>query len=364
MDPQLSPIFVQECPVSNGSFQDHNAYSTSSSGFQGLDVLKTMSTLTPSENKFTAGGNAEGKVEQYQDASSAPKRESTKPISPSTLSADTFFEEEESDDGHKSPDSLTNANNLLLSAHSSLSSPPSSPARAEPKLFKYNSTFPVFQDDPNQLESIDENLSAKASSKHHSHTMSFSDAAGGTRSQPGLGDYDVELQPLHAPSAIPDILHDGHHHHKRHIPPSNSDFYHNFHTQRRSSKHYNAHRGMAIVNASLTHAGSLHLVHHLPYTAERHQLLSVCYLGFAFTVLFLSYNVAQTNLTSYFPSVGFYSFALTFTFFALGSLVASAVGLRIGVVSSMALGALSYAALVSMFIIDNDTALLIVSLCL
>jgi hypothetical protein len=120
-----------------------------------------------------------------------------------------------------------------------------------------------------------------------------------------------------------------------------------------------AHHGMAFGPAAMAHPEAWRVVH--PPEGGHGATARVVFVAAAFALIFTAYNVAQTFLTTRFPTYGFYSFATIYTFFAIGSLVAPNVGGVIGLVPCLVLGGVTYVGLIASFLAQNGLILLLVS---
>ena len=124
---------------------------------------------------------------------------------------------------------------------------------------------------------------------------------------------------------------------------------------------FSAHRGGMAVGAGLpTQPAAWRVMLPIPIKPSHSDTLRVSFVASAFAILFTSYNVAQTFLTTLFPKYGFYSFAIIYICFALGSLVAPNIGRHLGLVPSMVLGGSTYVGVIATFLTGNGAYLLLV----
>lgn len=124
-----------------------------------------------------------------------------------------------------------------------------------------------------------------------------------------------------------------------------------------------AHHGMVVGAGPLFHSAVWRVAHPVDLSShEKPPVPRVMFVAAAFALIFTAYNVAQTFLTTLFPKFGFYSFAVIYIFFAMGSIVAPAVGAVAGLTPSMAMGAVAYVGMIVCFLADNGLILLLVCL--
>ena len=78
---------------------------------------------------------------------------------------------------------------------------------------------------------------------------------------------------------------------------------------------------------------------HMP---EKQRKRNVAWLGVGFLVLFTAFNVAYSQMTSFYPDQGFYAITISNALFGIGSLVAPSIAKPLGVVQTIALGSITY----------------------
>ncbi len=123
---------------------------------------------------------------------------------------------------------------------------------------------------------------------------------------------------------------------------------------------FSAHHGSAVAPGALAHSESWRIAEPLETSPQTHQTRKVLFVAMAFAIIFAAFNVAQTFLTPLFPTYGFYSFAVLYLLFAIGSIFAPNIGHSIGLVPSLVLGGVTFVLFILAFEPRNGPCLLLV----